>query len=433
MDVPVNRPRQDGVVLREEVFEAQRSAWVAHEVIRPPAIGWWVLAGAALSFALMGAVLVFGTYSDIERAAGVLRPSAGMVTVTATSAGMVKSVPVREGQKIGRGDVVARIASGQESAEMGSVQGKIRDQIALKMKQIAGEAESSTKSNHNQQSVLAVRISALETRAKQLSSQVLIQNRRLAGFRLMLDRLNEAGKRGIVSQAQVLQQQDAALQVELSLRQTEAELSSSQDQAREARLQMDDLKEAEKRMLLKRDRDIADQVTAEAENAAKMSTVIRAPMSGTIAFVAAREGQSVQSGDDLMTVGGEQSGMQAELWVPSASISKVHVGQVVRIRFARPAGMESGKVTGRIVQLSSGASGRLSDSGSQDKHMAQGEFRAVVRPAAGEDWLSLRPGMRVDGEIVTGRHRLIAWVFSALRDLSHAEANQERDGLRAQR
>ncbi len=266
--------------------------------------------------------------------------------------GKIVDLPVREGQKVKKGNLLARIDPIQAAAE--------KDAAVNQVRALGAELESSNRE--------------IEAARSQLErSQALLRDRETT-----LGRIQKLFKQGVSSQADLDQARVDRDAEAADLAKARAELERSQsalNAARERLLQS-------KAQLVR----AADTLT---------KTEIRAPMSGIVSRLQVRLGEMVvigiqnQPGTTLMTIS-DLSGVNAEVKVAEAEILRIKLGQQAFVTLdAVPDRRFEGEVievgTSALAQVGAGAAAR--------------EFKAVIRlkhPDPG-----FRPGLTCDAEILT--------------------------------
>ncbi len=266
--------------------------------------------------------------------------------------GKVVELPVREGQKIQRGDLLARIDPIQAAAEKNAADKQVRA--------LSAEVESTQRQIEAAQSQLE-------------RAQTFLSDRELT-----LGRIQKLFTRGVSSQADLDQarvNRDAAA-ADLSAARAEVERSQSALDAAKERLQQSKA-----------------QLVGAADTLAK--TEIRAPMSGIVSRLQVRLGEMVvigiqnQPGTTLMTIS-DLSGVNAEVKVAEADILRINLGQRASVTLdAVPDRRFDGEVievgTSALAQVGAGAAAR--------------EFKVVIRLSDPDP--GFRPGLTCDAQILT--------------------------------
>jgi HlyD family secretion protein len=273
--------------------------------------------------------------------------------IGSSAMGRVVEMPVREGQVVERGQLLARIDPVQARSELDAAQAAIR----------ALEAEASASGD--------------QIEAAQADIELALAREREATQ--SFERVAALGERNLVSRSELDTARAAAETATAQVAAAEAGLARARGSRDAAERRI-----AQSRAQAARVRDVLDK------------TAILAPIDGTITRLQVREGEMVvigiqnQPGTVLMTVS-DLSVINAEVRVAEADVLRLEVGQAADVSLeALPGRIFAGTVTevgaSALPQIGSGAAAR--------------EFRVVVRLDAPEP--GLRPGLTGDAEILVG-------------------------------
>lgn len=108
-----------GDLFRSEVLQVRRGHWMgAINLATPLAFVWWTLLAASLAAAIV-LFPVFGPYTRCAEVTGQLQPSAGMLTLSAQTAGIISRTLVHEGDRVKAGQPLAEVSADLVSACVG--------------------------------------------------------------------------------------------------------------------------------------------------------------------------------------------------------------------------------------------------------------------------------------------------------------------------
>jgi membrane fusion protein len=108
-----------GDLFRSEVLQAQRGQWMgAINLATPLAFMWWTLLAASLAATIV-LFLIFGHYTRRAEVTGQLQPSAGMLTLSAQTTGIISRTLVHEGNRVSAGQPLVEISADLVSASVG--------------------------------------------------------------------------------------------------------------------------------------------------------------------------------------------------------------------------------------------------------------------------------------------------------------------------
>lgn len=299
--------------------------------------------------------------------------------------GRIVSLPVKEGDRVRAGQLLARIDPVQARAEVSAAEAAV--------KALAAEATAAGR--------------AIEAAVAELEGA----QARAEEAKLALGRTRELHAQGLAPRAELDAAQAAADSADAQLRAARAASERAQG-ARGAASQ----RIAQSRAQADRARDVLGK------------TEITAPMDGIVSRLQVREGEMVvigiqnQPGTTLMTVS-DLSAIDAEVKVAEADVLRLQVGQPATVVLEA---IPSRRFAGRVVEVGASA---LPVGGTQ---AAAREFRVVVRLDDADP--SLRPGLTCDAEILTEERRDVLIVpLQSVVLRPDADGGEERPGVFAVR
>lgn len=159
-----------------------------------------------------------------------------------------------------------------------------------------------------------------------------------------------------------------------------------------------------------------------AENEAEGGTVIRAPRAGAISTLLVKPGQSVTSGQPVLSILPQGSKLEAQLLVPSNAIGFVHDGTAVVLRYQAYPYQKFGQQYGKVVQVSRSALSPAEAALVLGQTVTTPLYRVLVEldrqtiNAYGKAE-ALKPGMALNADLLLDRRSLWQWVFEPLYGL----------------
>ncbi|MCL4401240.1 MAG: efflux RND transporter periplasmic adaptor subunit [Acidobacteria bacterium] len=214
--------------------------------------------------------------------------------VRAENAGLVATVPVQEGQIVGRGAVLAKLTDTGLQAELSSAQARVEEARAgLTTIEAGGRASQLTEIENN-----------------------------LARARFE----QQAAAREYESLRRLVEKQAA----------TRVEMLAAQGRLKEAELQIEALGRQRASLIANSDKAVALAKLKDAEAAVSLAqsriaeTVIRSPIAGTVYNLAARAGSYLDTGDLVANVG-RVDRIRVRVYVDEPELGRVAVGQPVII------------------------------------------------------------------------------------------------------
>ncbi|MDK1198591.1 HlyD family efflux transporter periplasmic adaptor subunit [Cronobacter dublinensis] len=394
-------------------------------IILPVSVPLTVFSALTIVMVLCISLFVYyGNYTRKAHLSGIVMPSSGLVKITSQYAGYVTYQTVLEGQHVAAGEPLYHITSehynGQGKGTLAAMRQSLKTQYALLTSQQTLESQD----NLQQQETIRQRIAALKPQIKSAEQQLMLAERQVQLTTAVLDRFRKLAGTHYVSDMEVQQKQ-----IDVSTAQQNAE-----DQ-RQGLMQMrtatetaeGDLKhlivqgESRKSEL---DRQLQEIIQQQDELAGQENFSLTAPVSGTVAAVLARQGQSVRASEPVMTIVPDNAQLQIELYATSQNAGFIQTGQRVALRFAAFPYQKFGVQYGTIREISRttlAPSDLLSISPVTWKEN-EGHYRVIVAPdntfilAYGKKE-PLRPGMTLEGDVSLDTRHLWEWLTEPLWSL----------------
>jgi membrane fusion protein len=419
-------------LFREQVGAAQAAQWLG-SVRLHRLWSFAVVTGSALFFAF--ALVAFAAWGDVNRKArlvGLLVPTAGSLNITASQAGVLLELPVKEGQRVQAGDVLLVLQTERSSVLNGAVgdtTSRVAQQIEARQQTLTTEQTLRELQIRQREQVLADRMRTLAAEQRQMDEEHNLQSRRVQLARTTLTRNEKLAADGFLAPAQVQTKQEELIDADARLQSLErARLSLTRDlqalrgehAALNGQLQAD---------LNQIERSRATLNQEGAENAARKSTVITAPFAGTVTALGLQAGQSVQLGQTLATLirdaqpgQAAQGALQAQLYAPSRTAGFISPGQTVYLRYGAYPYQKFGLYTGRITAVSATpfAPSELPPNLSQQIVSQVGSHEALYRinvqldqqgiRAYGET-MPLKAGLTLEADVLQERRKVWEWVL----------------------
>ena len=326
------------------------------------------------------ATATLGAIDATLPATGTLKAFPNRETViTPATAGTLQSLPIKLGDKVARGQVLAQLSTAPLQGQIAQAQASLRQsQVAVQQAQataLGQEAQSST--------------GILQAQAQVSQAQASLQGDQatLANARQTLSRSRALFAEGLIARKDV----EAA---QLAVRTAQAQVAAQQRTIEAQRQNVAAARAASLQNAVKReDVKIARQQVEGAR--AALQTIknqlalytIRAPLSGTLTSVDVGPGATVDTSTPLATLT-DLSRLQLSIAVPADSADKVGVGQTVTFEVQN---VPSRVFTTRIDALANGidaATGTLSafapvdNSASRFKDDSLAKVRVVTRHVA---------------------------------------------------
>ncbi|MEO1014779.1 MAG: HlyD family efflux transporter periplasmic adaptor subunit [Pseudomonadota bacterium] len=407
-------------LFREEVIEASRRRLAGDVTIAQP------VSQAIISIALIAGVaaasifLALNSYARKETVLGRLTPTKGIVRVVSPNMATVANVLVAENATVEKGDPLVSLVSERVTADGVKVVDEIVRQLDAEAREVETQLDLVAESYRVLRRENLAELKGVQRRIEPVEKQLAVQRRRLE---LASDRLDVLTKLEEEDAASAIERDDADERRMLieqeyqELRETRASMRQSVEQLKVVRERLD----SEEQQELSRLRGLLaeiEQRRARAES--ERNLLLRAPVTGRVAALQAKVGQSVAAGDLQLAIlpsGGE---LVAELFAPTRAAGLVEVGQKVRLLFdAFPYqrfGAGDGVVTGVSKTI------LFPEDGPEALNIHEPAYRITVALSAqsvtakGQEF-ALQDGMTLRADVILERRSILEWMLHPVRSI----------------
>lgn len=409
-------------LFRPEAIAARRGAQLGG-ILRDQPLTLRLLTVAAL---LGGVALVLflaqGSYTRRTRVIGQLTPRNGVATALAPLSGVVVQVPVAEGARVGPGTLLALIRVPRASGTRDSVEATRANLSQRRAELVNGRAlalqrcllrrHGLTAQLRATLAELAIADAELETRRTQLR----LGDETLAQWRAL-------EQQQFVSKLQLRQQQATALAQQAELQALLRQRSAVARSLAQIRQSLAEWPAEQQAALDPFDRELASLEQQRIELDSAHESAITAQLPGTVTSIVVKAGESVQAGQQLLSVLPVNSVLQAELLLPSRAIGFVRPGDAVQLRYQAFPYQKFGHHPGLVRQVSRNALGPAQARALLGGLVIDEPFYRVTVELTSQFVAAygraepLKPGMLLEADIVGDRRSLIEWLFEPLHAL----------------
>lgn len=402
-------------LFRKEVLEAKRSSWLGGISLAQP-LKLWLLAGfAVLAAAAIVAFLVLGEYTRRSRVTGQLVPDLGLSTVVSPTGGVVGRLYPEEGAQLSANDPLTVITVPRVTASGSDSLTVIREGLKTRRDSLQSLGEAQTDQIDAQIAGLSRQRTAAQQELSQIENEIATRREQVRLGRETTDRYQRVADEQYVSQVQVSQQRQAVLELTNAQQSLERQATSLRRNLAQLDQTLRELPAQRQGLQATTSRDLAMLDQERVQQEASGELLIRAPVTGLVANRLIESGQAVQAGQPLMSLLPKGSQLQAQLLVPSAAVGFIEPGDAVLLRYQAFPYQKFGHHRGRVIRVSRSA---ITLAGS-DGQNAEPYYRVLV--ALDEQAITaygkseaLRPGMRLDADILGERRKLYEWVLEPL-------------------
>lgn len=416
--------RGDKPLFRRQAAASLRRRWFGPVQLLTPPSAPAAIGVAAAAVALLSLAVITIEIPDRVRAVGVLSPVDGLLKVRASRAGRIEQLTVRNGDTVGRHQVLMRISGSQHAPgrapELAARIASLRRELGLLGEELQREIDAVDERamfNRKRLDFTKQRIEVAQTELRTREQHAVLSDGRAQRFHRLADSqavaehvadefaataLQAAATRELAHQ-RVLDLQDEQLAIEQQL---------AHDRTLPVILHH---RAAIRREAIERQIAAGELLSA---------VEVTAPDMGVVSGVAVRVGEEVAAGSVLMTLHDPASRLEARLYLSSDNAGMISPGQRVELQLkAYPHqlyGTRSAIV--RSVSATTIAADEI-DAGlvfSGPVFEVRAELQESAVMVGGRTW-SLPPGTSFTADLVRRRWPLFRWLWrSASGDMSYS-------------
>lgn len=405
-------------LFRPEAVDFARHRW--GEPVNNFGVKSWVVTGFMLAVFLTAMVfLCAARYTRKETVLGAIVPGDGVVRVSPMRDSSIKSVLVRGGQTVRRGDPLFAVSYDVTLETGDALSGQLN--ATTEAQRQSGETQGRLKIHQvmQERAALAARRAGLIDDIATYRMQHEIQVDRVALLEITVEQSRKVYEQNYMSAVQLRQREDALLQARQSLVQIEQSIQQAGSQMRQIDQQLKGLNfqisEAGASLALSR----AQMEEKRLNNLSNQGGYIVAPQSGRVTAVQTRAGDVVTGGQTLAIVVPEKARATqvVHLWAPSRAVGFVRPGADVRLMFDAFPYQTFGVGSGRVVEVSTAPI--MPNELPMPIETREQMYRIVVAleredlTAYGRTW-PLTPGMRLTADLVLDERTLLEWLLDPI-------------------
>jgi membrane fusion protein len=416
-------------LFRQEAQQAQRTSLFGEIILVRP-VSFAFLTGAAACMALAVALLfAFGSYTRRTTVEGVVLPDTGLVKVYAQQPGIVLSKAVAEGQHVTRGMVLYTISTELQSAAEGQTQAALIEHARQRKHSLQQEIDKTRVLQQDERDTLQAKIASLRAELARLDDQLTSQRERASIAADGVARYRRLLAQDYISTDQLQQRQADLLDQQSRLLGLQRERANVTQALKDAANQFAGLELKQQNQLSLINRSVIDVDQTLIESEARREIVVTAPETGVATAVIAESGQTISTTHPAASIVPDGARWQVHLFVPSAAVGFVHVGDPVRVRYQAYPYQKFGQYHARVTSIARAAlsAAELSTSGIPAAVGARGGDGTFYRVTATLDEQTvtaygkpqpLQAGMTLQADILQERRRLYEWVLEPLYSLT---------------
>ena len=407
-------------LFRREALEAKRRGWLGSISLAQPLRLWMLTLGAALAAIAVALFLTLGTYTRRSTVTGQLVPSMGLSTVLAPATGVVSRLEATEGARVSEGETLAVVTVPRATVAEG-------DTVVALEQRLERRRDSLIEGQAAQQQLLAAQdaglhaqISAAKRELAQIETEIATRREQIRIANETLQRLRQLEDERYVSVLKIKQQESNSLSWQGEMQGLQRQAIATRRSIAQLQQALHELAGQGKASDASLERDLALLEQELVETRARGALTVNAPVTGSISAQLVKPGQAVQAGQALLSLLPGDTGLEAELLVPSRAIGFIEPGDRVLLRYQAYPYQKFGHHEGEVAGISRSAF-NPSDLGVLVGNIQADEPMYRVTVALAKQAVTaygneepLKPGMLVDADILGERRRLIEWIFEPL-------------------
>lgn len=406
-----------------------------------------------LVFGVFGAWAALAPLDSAALAPGVITVETYRKTVQHLEGGIVRTLDVRDGDSVAKGQTLATLDDTQTKAQLGVLRGQYYVAAAREARLSAQRdglpdvrypAELQTHRNdprleeamRMQNQTFAVRKSAhegeislyqrqveqLRAKAQGLRAQKQSRERLVDSYRSELKDFSSLLAEGFTEKQKVRELERNLAQSEGQLGELLADVAATELQVHETELKILQLKKDLQREVAKELGEVQSELFELREKiqsleATEQRMVIKAPEAGMVMGLAVHTlGAVIQPGGRLLDIVPQNEKLLVEARVSPMDIDRVKTGQTAEVRFSAFKSRETPKIEGKLIGLSAD---RLMEENRPDAtpyYLARVEVTPEGLKELAQQHLVLVPGMPAEVLINTGERTLLQYLSRPLTD-----------------
>jgi len=379
-----------------------------------------ILAGvAALLVSLLGALLVFGSYSARSTLRGRLVPDRGVIDVHSPQLGTIVEKRVAEGQHVARGEVLFVVSSERLTKALGPAQSAVGERLSGRRQSLEAQIEDTHALERLERASLQESRSSLAAETAMLEQSMDAQRARVRMAEESVERYRRIRAQGFASEDLLLAKQADLLEQRGRLQSLERETNGVARQLEDVIARAGSLELRYRNQIAELERSVTAAELDIAENEARREIVVAAPANGIATGIAAVVGELVDNSAPLVFIVPAGSRLRAELYAPSRAVGFVSVGEEVLLRYEPFPYQKFGHYRGTVEAVSQTAilpTARADALGAEPAYQVVIALESQNVIAYGEP-RALRAGMAVEADVLLETRHLYEWVLEPLYSL----------------
>ena len=405
-----------------------------------------IIVASAIGFALFILWAMLAQVDEVTSGQGKVIPSSKAQLIQAAEPAVVEELLVRSGQRVRRGQLLARLDDTQSASELGQIQAET-EALSARSARLAGEGTRSSTAcagadcadearlRQMRESALRSRIGALQASAEQrrreaTEAQATISSLQgsLALAQRQVGMLEPLAEKNIVPQTELLNARREVIDLQGRIAAAREQQSRAMAAVREAQAQASEAGFSFRQEALNERSQIEAKLAVNQESLrgarGRLGRMdLRSPVNGIVNDLQVTTiGGFVQAGQKVMEVIPMGDKLLVETRVKPSDIAFIKVGDKALVKVTAYDFSTYGGLDGRVVQVSADSI--------YDEVEREAYFNVIVETdksylQSGDRRLPITPGMMTDTQIITGRKSILSYLLKPVLK-ARSEALRER-------
>lgn len=405
-------------LFRKEAVDHHRQRLFGEVIIAAP-LSTIVITGLLGSiFVLILIALVVSDYSRKVTINGYLVPDQGIVRIYASSGGKIENLHVRENDMVNIGAPLITVNLDAGITNGRTLAGELLAQLEEEESAILAQRKLTIDEYQTRRTQLSSKIESLTAETAILNREISLHKDQLAKSHEIVAGYAPLVEKGISPLLEQKQREEKLIEKERQGQEAMRLLAQHQREISDLTYERDALTTQRQQALAIIGKDLAGLRQRQAEVTGRERIIHRAPVSGRIVTLQAREGQTADPAVMQLALLPEGSRLYAELYAPTHAAGFVKQGQPVRLLYDAFPYARFGAANGTVTEVSRTViePGELSGPISAEEPA----FRVTVAlesqsiDALGETF-PLQAGATLKGDIILERRSLLDLLLEPLR------------------
>ncbi|EKJ5694704.1 HlyD family efflux transporter periplasmic adaptor subunit [Salmonella enterica] len=411
-------------MFRKDFFLQKKNEWLGDVHVSNPVSYRLLGLYSFILFLTLLMFLFFAHYTNREKSQGSVIPEKGIININANENGFIKDVFISNGMYVKKGKALFSISKEKNAEQYGNTNHFINNQLE-KQKHLLIKTINDKKSFlETQTKIKTDYINELKNDKIEIKKQILITQNQSMKMKSILSNMLTLKSKGYVSNLEIQQQENLFLE-------NEKQTKSLKRQLIENTIKLNEQDEFLNRMYneYKIEENKINQEIFEIEknmaiNKNDEQNIYFAKENGVISSLLFEKGQSIKTGDTVISEIPENSKFVVQLFVPSSSIGFIKLGNNVILRYQAYPYQKFGVQHGKVKEISKSIISAKQITDVTGNPSNEPYYKIIIEPEKqyiltyGEK-KNLISGMVVDADIMLEKRNLFEWIFEPMFGLKN--------------